>query len=133
MNFEEHGVLVRRLPSVNSDKEEKAFLREIAAEMAAMIHPSVVLDLSAVRQANGAVVRLLLHCLEEALKRNGDVRLAAPPDPSRQALESMGLHRLFQFFPTIEGAVESFRRSGGFSIPAGRAPDERIEPRVHAA
>ena len=45
--------------------------------------PSLVLGLSDVRQLDSAGIELLLRCVEEAMKRNGDVKLAAPSRMSR--------------------------------------------------
>jgi hypothetical protein len=49
---------------------------------------------------------LLLCCLEEAMKRNGDVKLAAIPAGAEATVE---LIRLFEIFETSADAVKSFR------------------------
>jgi anti-anti-sigma regulatory factor len=55
-------------------------------------------------------IKLLLCCLEEAIKRNGDVKLAAVPAGARSTLELTGVDRLFEIFDTNVDAVNSFRR-----------------------
>lgn len=133
MNLPVRGVMIRRLPALDTGNEEKAFVRELAESMAQTVRPGVVLDLSGVSRVDGRLLHLLLRCLEEALKRNGDVRLAGAPRQTRQALETMGLQRLFRFFSTDEEAVESFRRSSAFVAPAAAKPDIAELPSARAA
>jgi len=52
----------------------------------------------------------LLCCLEEAMKRNGDVKLAAIPDGVRALLEHTGAGRVFEGFDTTAEALDSFCR-----------------------
>jgi hypothetical protein len=53
---------------------------------------------------------LLLHCLEEAMKRNGDVKLAAVPTAAAVLLVSTGVARLFEAYDTTAEAVNSFHQ-----------------------
>jgi len=59
---------------------------------------------------NRQIVFILLSCLEEAMKRNGDVRLAAVSPQAKAALKATGADILFKFFETTEDAVASFQR-----------------------
>jgi len=70
--------------------------------------PRVVLDCSNLLEWNAPAVLLLLRCLEEAMKRNGDVRLAGLSEKAKTVLELAGAHRLFQIFNSPAEAVESF-------------------------
>jgi len=72
--------------------------------------PAVVLDCSAVRELDGSAIHLLLCCLEEAMKRNGDVRLAALRPGLKAALETAEVDTLFQCFDDFSEAVDSFHR-----------------------
>ena len=72
--------------------------------------PSLVLDCSRVRLMDTSAVHLLLCCLEEAMKRNGDVKLAAVPAGATAVLELSGIDRLFEIYDTPAEAVSSFRR-----------------------
>jgi anti-anti-sigma regulatory factor len=56
------------------------------------------------------IVLLLLGCLEEAMKRNGDVRLAAVSPQGKAALKITGTDILFRFFETADDAIASFQR-----------------------
>jgi anti-sigma B factor antagonist len=72
--------------------------------------PAVVLDCSMVQVFDRPVLHLLLCCLEEAMKRNGDIRLAALSPEAQSVLESTGVDRLFHCFETVDEAVESYGR-----------------------
>jgi anti-anti-sigma regulatory factor len=103
------AVVVKRLPDVLSVKHKVAFLHEIGSVMNTS-RPRMVLDCSNLRDCDTSVIHLLLHCLEEAMKRNGDVKLAAVPMPAAVILVSTGVARLFETFDTTEQAVSSFHR-----------------------
>jgi anti-sigma B factor antagonist len=70
--------------------------------------PRIVLDCSQVRYLDSAGVEMLLHCLEEAMKRDGDLKLAALSPESEVILELMRVARVFEAFATSEEAVRSF-------------------------
>ena len=70
--------------------------------------PYVVLDCSNVERLDRSVVEVLLCCLEEAIKRNGDVKLASIPSGAEAILELTGVNRLFEILDTAAGAVHSF-------------------------
>jgi anti-anti-sigma regulatory factor len=103
------AVVVKRLPDVLNVKNKVAFLHEIGSVMNTS-RPRLVLDCSNLRDCNGSVIHLLLHCLEEAMKRNGDVKLAAVPRTAAVVLVSTGVARLFETFDTTEEAVNSYHR-----------------------
>ena len=70
--------------------------------------PRVVLDFSEVRQLDSAGIHVLLHCLEEPMKRNGDIKLAAVPPAATVILELTKVDSLFETFDTASEAVNSF-------------------------
>lgn len=71
--------------------------------------PKVVLDCSMLPQLDLDCIYLLLCCLEQAMKCNGDVRLAALRPRARSVLKSAGLDLILQAFESVDEAVESFR------------------------
>lgn len=103
------AVLVKQLPETLDAKQWRAFLREFESSID-VDRPCVVLDCSRVRQTEDAAIRLLICCLEGAMKRNGDVRLAAVPPDVLAILEFTGVDRLFQVFETTQDAIDSFHR-----------------------
>lgn len=70
--------------------------------------PRIVLDCSEVRTINSAGVESLLRCMEDAMKRNGDLKLAALSPELEVILELMRVDRLFEMFQTADEAVRSF-------------------------
>jgi anti-anti-sigma regulatory factor len=72
--------------------------------------PYLVLDCSAAGQLDKPMAGLLLYCLEEAMKRNGDVKLACISLAEQPALRATSAHRLFEAFDTLEEAIDSFHQ-----------------------
>lgn len=62
-------------------------------------------------------VEMLLRCLEEVLKRDGDLKLAALSPEAEVILELMRVARVFETFQNCEDAVRSFN-----AIPADAVP-----------
>lgn len=70
--------------------------------------PCIVLDCSGIREMDRVTIHMLLCCLEEAIKRNGDVKLSAVNRTVRETLVIMGVNRLFEIYDTETDAVDSF-------------------------
>jgi anti-sigma B factor antagonist len=104
-------VVVKQLPEMLKLQQVQAFLREVEPLFHAD-RPRVVFDFSRVRQMDSAGVDMLLYCVEEAMKRNGDLKLAAIRPASAIILELTRVDRLFEVFETVTEAVDSF---SGFS------------------
>jgi hypothetical protein len=68
----------------------------------------VVLDCSNVQLLDIAGVRVLLSCLEAAMKRNGDVKLAVIPPGAAAILELARVDHIFEVFESTADAVNSF-------------------------
>jgi anti-anti-sigma factor len=109
-------VTVRQLPETTNGEQEWAFLEQIKSSLR-VERPRIVLNCTEVRSFSHSSLRLLLCCLEEAMKRNGDVRLSALSQTARAALESSGMDRLFQIFDDDAAAVKSFQRLPILTIP----------------
>jgi len=99
------------------------FLREIE-KCVERDRPRIVLDCSNLHQLDKSAARLLLRCLEETMKRNGDVKLAALPMGAETILERTGLGRIFEAYSTVAEAESSFH---GF--PKVTAQNELVEMR----
>lgn len=117
MNLPSRTVIIEQIPEASNSKRERVFLRELTANLDQTIHPHVVLDCSRMKNADGAALHLLLCCLEEAMKRNGDARLAAVPERAQAAFRALGIDRLFRVYGTATEAAESFRRPPTFPTP----------------
>jgi anti-sigma B factor antagonist len=100
-------VVVKQLPDKFSVEQGRIFLLEVESSLKAD-RPRLVLDCSQVRQLDSAGIQVLLHCLEEAMKRNGDVKLASVPPAAAQILELTKVDSLFEAFDSPADAVNSF-------------------------
>jgi anti-anti-sigma factor len=109
MIFGKRPVAVMQFPELSKKREVRNFAREVERCMD-VTRPFVVLDCSNVRHLDKAVVHLLLGCLEEAMKRNGDVKLVGVPLTAEAVLGSTGANRLFEIFDTTADAVNSFHQ-----------------------
>lgn len=107
-------VAVKQLPSQLKLGQIQDFLREVTPLITGD-RPCIVFDFSQVTQMDSAGVDMLLHCMEQAMKRNGDLKLAAVPPSSAVILELTRVDRLFEVFDTVSEAVDSFY---GFPVPA---------------
>jgi len=61
-----------------------------------------------VKQLDSAGVDVLLHCMTEAVRRDGDLKLAALSPESAIILEITRTARLFEIYDTSTDAARSF-------------------------
>ena len=109
MTLRIRAVAVKQLPETLDARQGRLFFSELESSMN-VDRPCLVLDCSRVRHLDSSAVHLLLCCLEEAMKRNGDVKLSAIPSGASAVLELSGIDRLFEVYATNAEAVSSFRR-----------------------
>lgn len=102
-------VQVYQLPEEVTFDTERSFMRELQ-ECVETQRPCIVLDCSKLARMDIAAKRLLLSCLEEVMKRNGDVRLAALRFGAEAMLRMAGIRRLFEVYATIAEAAQSFQK-----------------------
>jgi len=100
-------VIVRQLPESLSSGEGHAFFSHIQKLLTAT-QPRFVFDFAQVRELDAAGIHLLLQCLEEVMKLNGDVKLASVPPGPAATLEATGVDRLFEIFDRVADAAQSF-------------------------
>ena len=100
-------VALVQVPEILNSGQMRRFLDEMQICMNT-IRPRIVLDCSRLRRMDRAVIHLMLCGLEETLKHNGDLRLAALPEGASREFYLSGLERLFDVFETIPDAVNSF-------------------------
>jgi len=125
-------VTILAVPEKVAASEEKNFLHMLHQNLETD-RPRLVLDCSAVRRIDNAVLHLLLSSLEEAMKRNGDVRLAALDPSNRAALAAAGAARLFEIFPTSAEAVQSYRERGAEVVTPQTVDAAGLEEAENAA
>ena len=100
-------VIVKRMPERINLKHAREFMREVEPFLKAD-RPQVVFDFSGVRQMDAAGVELLLQCMSEAMKRDGDLKLAALSPQAAVILELTRADRLFEVYENAADAVRSF-------------------------
>jgi anti-sigma B factor antagonist len=122
------------MPERMTMKRGRAFLREIQPLITAD-RPQVVFVLSAVKQLDAAGVDILLQCLSEVMKRDGDLKLAAVSPAAAVILEMTRTDRLFESYETTADAVRSFSRfipaamrHQPFGLPASAAQTPAATP-----
>ncbi|MGC2447200.1 MAG: STAS domain-containing protein [Candidatus Sulfotelmatobacter sp.] len=111
-------VVIMQLPEELNVKEVDKFMQEMGPLLESN-RPRIVLECSQVRSMESAGVEMLLRCLEEVLKRDGDLKLAALSPEAEVILELMRVARVFEAFPTSDEAARSFN-----AIPADAIPQE---------
>jgi anti-anti-sigma factor len=132
MTIQVRAVTVKQLPGIVSDQIEHDFLSELRSVLE-VDRPRIVLNCSNLRSLNQPAIHLLLFCLEEAMKRNGDVRLAALPKASKAVLQSVGLDRLFKSFDTDAEAIKSFQSHSVWRSPFAGQQDASMQAAENAA
>ena|ERR1700757_240926 len=100
-------VVVMQLPEQFTGGEVQTFMLELGPLLESN-RPRIVLECSQVRSLDSVGVEMLLHSLEEVLKRDGDLKLAALSAEAEVFLELMRVARVFETYLTSEEAVRSF-------------------------
>ncbi|HEY7405896.1 MAG TPA: STAS domain-containing protein [Candidatus Angelobacter sp.] len=107
MDINSRPVVVKRMPERLNSRVAREFLRDVQPFLLAD-RPQLVFDLSQVVQLDAAGVEMLLRCMSEAHKRDGDVKLASLSEQSAVVLELTRTERLFEIFETSTDAARSF-------------------------
>lgn len=98
---------MKRIPERLNSPAAKKFLNEVEPFLRSD-RPQLVFDLSQVKQMDAAGVDMLLHCLNETMKRDGDVKLASLSPQAAVVLEMTRTERLFEIYQNSADAVRSF-------------------------
>jgi anti-sigma B factor antagonist len=101
-------VIVMEVPENLKHVEASAFFEELQPLLQSD-RPRIVLDCSRVQQMDSAGIEMMLNCMGEAMKRDGDVKLASLSPACAAILELMRVDRLFEVFETSEEATRSFQ------------------------
>jgi anti-anti-sigma regulatory factor len=120
-------VTIEQLPEITNEDQGRRLLGMIQNRMSHK-RPGLVLDCSGLDHMDKPALHLLLSCLEAAMKRNGDARLAAVSSSAQVTLKSIGADRLFQIFASSADAVNSFHQqyAGMTTIEYAHEEDGRI-------
>jgi anti-sigma B factor antagonist len=127
MTLRQRDVVVRQIPEGTNGAQLRMFMRECEDSMS-VDRPCLVLDCSKLVDVDRDAIRLLLNCLEHAIKRNGDVRLACLTSGARSTLQSFGVSSLFEIYGSTAEAINSF-----YSCPASLSPRDHLRGGSHQA
>lgn len=100
-------VVVKRVPALLNTRQARLF-REEVRPLVQIDRPQIVFDLAAVRQIDAAGIDMLLECMTDASKRDGDLKLANLSPHAAVILELTRTDRLFEIYETATDAVKSF-------------------------
>lgn len=100
-------VVVKRAPAKLNLREARQFLADVQPFLHAD-RPQLVLDLSNVQQMDAAGVEMLLQCMVESMKRDGDTKLSGVSPQAAAILELTRTDRLFEIYENSTDAVRSF-------------------------
>lgn len=102
-------VLVKRMPERLNYRQARAFWDEVHPIITSD-RPQLVLDMSSVKHLDAAGVDMLLKCMAEVMKRDGDLKLAAVSPEAGVILEMTRTDRFFEIYESSTAAVRSFSR-----------------------
>jgi len=103
-------VVVKRMPEKVNQQEARKFFADVQPFLTSD-RPQLVFDLSLVKQLDAAGIEMLLQCVAEVMKRDGDLKLASL---SRQASMVLELTRTDRLFEIYENSTEAARSFSGF-------------------
>ena len=101
-------IVVMEVPPFLNNVHGKVFFEELQPLLESP-RPNIVLDCSQLQHVDSAGIEILLQCMEEAMKRDGDVKLAWVPPACAAILELMRVDRVFEIFDSGQEAVRSFQ------------------------
>jgi anti-sigma B factor antagonist len=107
MESSSRPVVVKRMPERMNLKQARKFLKEVKP----FLHsdrPQIVFDMSQVRHIDAGGIEVLLRCMREAMKRDGDLKLAAVSPQATVVLELTRTGRLFEIYENSTFAAKSF-------------------------
>ncbi len=107
MDTSSRPVVVKRMPERVNTRTARDFLRDVRPFLTTD-RPQLVFDLSQVKQLDAAGVEMLLRCMSEAHRRDGDLKLASPSPQAMVVLELTRTERLFEIYESSTDAVRSF-------------------------
>src|SRR5437868_13310528 len=100
-------VVVKRMPDKVNRQEAQKFFADVQPFVTSD-RPQLVFDLSQVKQLDAAGVEMLLRCVAEVMKRDGDLKLASPSRQASMVLELTRTDRLFEIYGNSTEAARSF-------------------------
>jgi anti-anti-sigma factor len=102
--METRSTIVVKLPEDLTRKAVRVAMRQLRPGLR-LDHPHIVVDLSNVRRMDSAAIDMLLHCVVEVARRDGELKLAGLSAEAATVLELTRMDRIFEIFPSVPDAV----------------------------
>src|SRR5262249_7549022 len=99
--------MVLRFPERVSGAEARLFAERIGSELC-LDRPRVIADLSRVRQIDSQALHVLLECLIEVTRQDGEFYLGAVSPEAATVLELTQMDTVFEILPDVAEASASF-------------------------
>jgi anti-anti-sigma factor len=100
-------MVIKRLPEQLNQRSARSFWQEMRPILQSD-RPQIVFDLSEVKRLDAAGVEMLLQCVVEVVKQDGDLKLAAVSPAAAVILEMTRSDRLFEIYESVSDARRSF-------------------------
>ena len=100
-------VVVKRMPEKMNLKQARSFLKEVGPLLNSD-RPQLVFDMSQVRHIDSGGIDVLLQCMRDVVKHDGDLKLASVSPQAAVVLELTRTGRLFEIYENSTQAVKSF-------------------------
>lgn len=104
--METRSTIVVKLPECMTGKAVRTIMRQVKPALS-LDHPYVVIDMSNVRQMDSAALDMLLSCMVQISRRDGELKLAGLSPEAATMLELTRMDRIFEIFPSVPEAVTS--------------------------
>jgi anti-sigma B factor antagonist len=101
------GVVVTKLEGRLGARELDAFCEEIH-QLLNQDQTQIVVDLSGVESLDSSAIEVLLRCVAQVVRADGELKLAALSPCAESILAVTRVSRFFEIFPTSDSAVASF-------------------------
>ena len=109
-------VIVMQMPEQLDSLGARAFIEELNP-LLDFPRPRLVFECSQIRYLDSAGIAMMLHCLEAAIGRDGDLKLAAVSPEAEIVLQLLQKAGVFQEFASSDEAVRSFGAVSAEGIP----------------
>ena len=101
------GVVVTKLEGRLGTRQLDAFCEEIQ-QLLNQDQTQIVVDLSGVESLDSSAIDVLLQCVAQVVRADGELKLAALSPSAETILAVTRVSRFFEIYPTSDSAVASF-------------------------
>jgi len=98
-------VTVMQLPDLSDPSAHRSFLREVKKFMDGSRRPRLIVDLSTVGQIGPESIDLLLECVDQAERSDGEVSVAGASRETEVILELTQAASVLNIFPSVPEAA----------------------------